>query len=301
MLQILQSPAPVTPAALDGTFRGMTALTDGGYALVWDTNTGETAQGDVLVRIYNADGAARGGSVTLADTNSGKPEVMQLAGGEIVVVYERTVPDGTTYHMQRIGADATAQGAPVLLQTSDVAVSGGASVSPRPDGGFTMSFEDLDADRIGLFARRFEADGTPMGAAVPVNTVTDGLQTLADLEVLPDGGHAVIWTTGEPSDDPDVALRLFGADGAARTAETIAASQSADNQVLAQLGVLDGGRIASRCGSRFGEAAGTDRAVIRLFDTDGTPLTDDFYTVTDGIDVSDLPAVTARRATAVLP
>lgn len=62
-----------------------------------------------------------------------------------------------------------------------------------------QSWEDVgDRSSMGIYARRFEADGTPLGAAMLVNTTTVGNQSKPAVAVSAGGNFVVVWQAEKP-------------------------------------------------------------------------------------------------------
>lgn len=88
------------------------------------------------------------------------------------------------------------------------------------NGDFVIAWEavgDLDGDEVGVFARRFAADGTPQGAEFQVNTYTTGYQDRPSVGCGPAGEFVVAWQDDDPS--THVKARLFDDTGAPVTGE----------------------------------------------------------------------------------
>ena len=64
-----------------------------------------------------------------------------------------------------------------------------------PDGSFVVVWESYrqDGSANGIFTRRFEPDGTPVGGDLQVNLTTTGEQDDADITRLADGSFVVVW------------------------------------------------------------------------------------------------------------
>ncbi len=82
------------------------------------------------------------------------------------------------------------------------------------DGRLVIVWQGLDTDRRGIYAQRFEADGTPLGNAIPVNSVTDGEQYGPAVAINDAGNFVVAWASeGMDSDGYAVVRRRFRWDG----------------------------------------------------------------------------------------
>lgn len=77
-----------------------------------------------------------------------------------------------------------------------------------------------DGDKAGVFARRFAADGTPLGADLGLTVTTDEEQTLSDLAALPNGGFVAVWGSDD-GQGPGAWVRLFDAEAQPTSGEIL--------------------------------------------------------------------------------
>jgi len=91
------------------------------------------------------------------------------------------------------------------------------SVSADALGSFVVVWDDFGQTNFAadVFARRYDASGTPAGAEFVVNSFTTGLQAFAKVASQPGGGFVVVWTSIQPVIGADVFGRRFDAAGTA--------------------------------------------------------------------------------------
>ena len=77
-------------------------------------------------------------------------------------------------------------------------------VASDEQGNFVVTWwgDYQDGSSYGVFARRFQADGTQLGPEFRLNTYTTGQQWFPDLAVAPDGGFVAAWVDGYQSGSP---------------------------------------------------------------------------------------------------
>ena len=136
-----------------------------------------------------------------------------------------------------LAREAAAQtiGQPIRLHSADQRVNvvtvgvqqlrpgGGGTVatlapsSALPDGGFVVAWQSpsQDGNGLGVFARRFDVNGTPLDVAdIQVNVTTHNDQYDATVAGRPDGGFVVTWVSrAQAGDGPGIFVRRFAADG----------------------------------------------------------------------------------------
>ncbi|MBC7986536.1 MAG: tandem-95 repeat protein [Sphingomonadaceae bacterium] len=114
--------------------------------------------------------------------------------------------------------DITPLGSETLVNGAAAGAQKGASIAMLEGGGRAIVWSAPDANNDGIFARLFDADGTPIGPEFAVNTSTPGAQASPAIAALEGGGFVVTWNT-PVAGVSEVHARLFGSDGAPLTAE----------------------------------------------------------------------------------
>jgi hypothetical protein len=159
----------------------------GEFVVVWLRPS--TSQ--LLGQRFDASGGFLGSEFQVNSTNTtagGAPDVDVDAVGNFVVgwtsAYEAFV--------QRFAADGTRQGTEFRFPL----FHGRLRLSRSAGGSFVTTWPGASpGGPTGILARRFDAAGTPVGSEFLVNGVTTGTQGFPDVDVAPDGGFVVTWTT----------------------------------------------------------------------------------------------------------
>jgi len=128
----------------------------------------------------------------------------------------------------------------VLKQAFPVALGNLSSsrVAFRPDGGFTVVWQDASSGQSDILARHYGANGDPfLGLAQPsgnaflVNTFTSGDQSLPSVDFSRRGEFVVAWTSpGSDNSSNAVAFRRYLADGSADGDDRVANTFTLGNQ-----------------------------------------------------------------------
>ncbi len=118
----------------------------------------------------------------------------------------RTVFD---IYAQRFDAAGTAQGGEFRVNTTTADSQFSPSVAMDASGEFVVVWTSnlQDGSGYGVYAQRYDANGTPAGAEFRVNTSTVDNQQFATVAMAPNGGFVVSWTTGVGSARPRVCGR----------------------------------------------------------------------------------------------
>jgi len=120
------------------------------------------------------------------------------------------------------------------------------------DGSYVIAFRAQDANGDGVFFRKFDFDGTPVGDDVAVNTSTTGDQRQPYVAALADGGFVVAYHSTDfvgawPSDGSwDVKLQRFDNSGSKVGGEVVVNSTTGGEQRMPHvLGTSDGGFVVT--------------------------------------------------------
>ena len=121
------------------------------------------------------------------------------------------------------------------------------AVVQNTDGGFFVTWETTGADGVGseIFARAFDADGSPVAGEFRVNAHTEGTQAAPSMGALDEGrGFFVAWESQDQDGDGlGVFAQQFDSDGNALGA-TVIAGTDADDTLRAEGStdeILEGG------------------------------------------------------------
>lgn len=203
------------------------ALASGGWMVFWTEkhahvrrdffhNVTRVLDATVLAQRLAADGTRVGGPVPVAQRTAGlqaEPVAIALPDG-VAVAWKRVGGSGAELAVRVIGRDGRPRG-------NEVAVGGGgplvgaASLAAGYDGGFVLAYESGTPADLDAFARRFAADGRPLGPAFLVAGLAGNQRRPT---VLPDGdgGYLAIWQ-GWTGEDRRSAIygRFFDGEGVA--------------------------------------------------------------------------------------
>ncbi|WP_208280319.1 DUF4214 domain-containing protein [Massilia oculi] len=248
-----------TGAHADAAMPDLALLQDGAFALAWREG------GQVAVRQFDADGAARGAVETFGALGTAySPQV--VAHGDGYAVSWGEIGDGNVY-LARSGA------APVAVNGDGMAASDSTG-APLPgmtalaDGGFVVAWDSYANNPIGfassdIFFQRYDEAGQPAGGITQVNTdyaITGRFD--AQVTALADGGFVVAWQAGD-FDGNGIYGRRFDAAGNALDVSEFAINElrQGDQARPALSALADGGFAAAWVDT---QADGAGRIETRL-------------------------------------
>ena len=255
------------------------ATSSGGFVVTWyhdGASAGNTENSDVFFQRYDAAGLALGVETRanpggLGTNTQWQPGIAWNADGSgFVVVWTDSLGDGsgTGVFGQRFNASGTTVGGRFQVNSSTESTQDMPSVAALKGGGFIVVWESegQDLSSTGIYAQRFAADGTKVGAEFRVNTNITGQQLDPHVAATENGGWVVTWTdTNNPSDNSSYGIfaQQYNAAGQAIDHETrVNGYTFSTQQTPAITSMADGGFIVAYAG------------VISSGDGDGDSLPD---------------------------
>ncbi len=206
--------------------RGATAVdSDGDYVVVYTANIAGVDR--VVVRMFDADGTAVTDPFQIS-TVPGEQRYATVdldADGDFVVTWTN-YDGGDADVYARLLSSEVQGGLPTPMsgafrvnaytdhnqKWSDVALD--------PDGDFVVTWSSYGQEEggnlgsgYGVYARRFNRFGFPLGGEFQVNVTTGGNQRNATVDMADGGSFVLAWTSDQNGVGNDVIARLFEADG----------------------------------------------------------------------------------------
>ncbi len=175
----------------------------GGFVVAWQ---GDDAGGDagIFAQRFGDDGLFAGPELLVNTVTTGaqvQSDVAMAADGRFVVVWHGPDADSDGVY----GRWYDAQGQPLASEQPLNTVTSGlqrtAAVAMAADGRAVVVWRsaNLDGGGAGIAMRRYDAQGTPTGPEVVVNTTVAGSQNSPHVAMAEDGRFVVVWL----SDDID--------------------------------------------------------------------------------------------------
>jgi hypothetical protein len=173
--------------------------------VVYSGPSAADADGGVLGRRSDSAGAGGPGEDeflinTYTTGQQGDADACAGTDGSFVVVWNSEEQDGDGFGMfaRRFDADAAALGPEFQVNTYTIGGQAFGRVCCAVDGSFTVAWTDLDGldgQFSGVFARRFNSTGSPLGDQYQVNTYTSSSSTVTSVACDAGGRTVVVWQT----------------------------------------------------------------------------------------------------------
>lgn len=201
----------------DQIYHEITALTDGGFLVSWQSANQDGSGYGIYAQRYNMDGSARGGEfqINTSTTNDQRdPAITALTDGGFLVSWTNANQDNSDWdiYAQRFNSDGTMQGGEFRINTITASFQSYSSITALADGGFVASWES----GRNIHAQRFDANGNPVQSVIelsPLNTETNQAPVLNSslINQAIKFGNALNYSAGTVFSDPDGDVLSFSA------------------------------------------------------------------------------------------
>lgn len=258
------------------------AATNGaGMLLVAWHGPGLDAEG-IFARLFHQLGAAMTDEFPVNATVEGQqlyPSVAGSEAGTFVVVWESRQADAAgkvgTIRGQLFDGHATPLGSEISIdaQTRDARYP---NVAMDAAGGFVVTW--LQAQTMNaVMARRFDANGVPLGEPFQVNEVTFASITQPAVAMSPSGDFVIVWD-GDPNraGDDDVHGRCFDPNGMPQTGQFTVTSLCEGAQQYPRVAIDDANAFVVVWQHDHGDPNLATDVWARRFDAAGSPQGEQF-------------------------
>lgn len=226
-------------------------LASGGFAVAFQYGYAATSVYEIDHQLLDSGSqfvASFGSELRANTTSTGdqqQPTMAALTGGGYVVAWQSYPQDGSGYgiYFRRYGADGAPAGTETLANTTTALSQRFPAATGLLSGGFVVAWQSPDGDGDGIFAQRFDANGTPVGTETRINDAIATTQSAPAIGSLQDGGYVVTWT-GADASGSGIWQRRVSADGMPVGSDALANTTTANTQTdSAVAGLADGGHV----------------------------------------------------------
>lgn len=291
-------------------------LPGGGFVVVWSSSGGSVVPEDpswgVVARRFDGSGMPldpvefRVNDYTTSDQTL--PRVAADASGRFVVAWTSAGSFGSddeapSIQARRYGSDGQPLDVEFQVNTYTTSWQSRPAVAATPAGDFVVVWNSYrsggtDTSGYSIQARRFQADGEPLGDDFQVNTYTTDLQLSPAVAIDSSGRFVVAWASGNPAapDSWEIRARRFDADGQPAGDDFEVSSHDPDEGLFGPEVALDStGSMVVAWTSRGSPGDDGDGLSVqaRLFDASGVPRGDQFQVNSYTTSYQALPSVDA--------
>ena len=235
---------------------------------------------DIFAKCYGADGKPlndkfRVNNVT--ENNQYSPAIASLANGDFVVSWSSDQNHTGNIFARRYRAEGEPLGDEFCVNSTPAYYFADPSVTGLSDGGFVVcggSYEE--GYGAGIHARRFGADGKPLGSEFRVNSNRELHQEASHVIALTNGGFVICWeTSGKDGSNHRMWALCYGADGQPVGDEFCVSTHKEDwESMLHVSGLSNGGFVA--CWASWDLASPGSRIYAQRFQANGNRVGGEF-------------------------
>ena len=178
----------------------ITALIDGGFLVTWMSDGQDGSFEGIYAQRYDANGVVQDSEFqvnTYTTNEQTVPSIAALTDGGFVVTWSSLGQDGSFegIYAQRYDSNGAAQGSEFRVNTTTTDWQYYPSITALADGGFVVTWTSngQDGSGEGIYAQRYDANGTAQGSEFRVNPTTAHPQSSPSITALADGGFVVTW------------------------------------------------------------------------------------------------------------
>lgn len=224
---------------------GIATASDGAFVITFG---GPDADGSgVFFRRYNSSGTPQGGEVAANTTTAGTQDDARVAmrpNGDFAIVWESPDGDSDGIVLRLFAANGTPLTGEISVNTTTAGDQGDPAVAVDKFGRVVVVWDSANQDGsgAGVYARRFDAAGSPLTGEIQVNTFTTGDQDTPRVSSAPGGNFVVVWESrDQDGEDDGIYGQRFRADNSKRGPEFRANTTTVGNQDDPVVGVgVDG-------------------------------------------------------------
>jgi hypothetical protein len=272
-----------TATLFNQKFPSMASNDTGAFVVVWQSFQEDGAGYGVFGQRFDASGALSGSQfqVNTYTTNDQRyPSVAVDGSSGFVVVWQSYGQDGSGYGVfGRLYDDLGAPAGPEFqLNVYTTGNQRYPTLAIDAAGNFVVAWQSVGQDGSvnGIFARRFDNAGSPLGNEFQVNTYTTGQQLYAAVAANAGGDFVVVWHSyGQDGDERGIFGQRFDNTGAAAGPEFQVNSYTTGDQFYPRVAMDGAGEFAVVWESQA--PTGSYYTVFdRHFDASGAPRGNDF-------------------------
>ncbi len=185
----------------------------GRFVVAW--MDGRSGDWNVFCQRLNSQGQILGQNiqVTTDAADQWSADVSCGVNGDFVVTWDDARNGNWDVYGQRYAADGTPNGQNFKVNDDGgSADQTGSGVAVNKHGEFIVVWSDHRSGEDEVYARRYDAAGTPQGASFRLNDVSTGSQSGPSIEARPDGGYWAAWADAR-SGDPDIFCQRLDRNG----------------------------------------------------------------------------------------
>ncbi len=231
---------------------------------------------------------------TRTSSNQANPVIAADASGNFVVVWNSYFSSRSNeIFSRRFGADGSPIGSEFQINTTTSGNQKEPSVAMDAGGNFVVAWYGPGEDKEDIFARRFNANGQPLGSESRVNTYTNDKQLYPRVAMDNDGGFIIVWESRNIPGQSSKAVcgQLYDSTGSSIGPEFVINEEASDSRYP---------DVAMDAEGNFAVVWMRDKSsnsiIARLYNADGTAKTEPFEVSTIRFSSITQPSIAMNKA-----
>jgi len=270
-----------------------------GYVVVWQSpgyNPSFPLEAGIFGQYFDYAGKPVGGEflVSAVDNFGFKSDPAVIGGpdGTFTVSWTSFDTSSTGVYQRSFGYAGFPLGAATPVNTTTQGSQEDQQMARLVDGGHVVTWGSSDSDPAfsGVFARRYDAAGQPVGNDFRVSTSPTGFSSAPSVAALAGNGYVVAWTAIGP-DNNDIFLQRIASDGTRDGGEILVNTTTAGSQRSPSVAVLnDGSYVVAWTSTTPDSSSSAVRG--QRYDANGVAKGGEFL-ITDHLPSAGRPDITA--------
>ncbi|MBL6974346.1 MAG: putative metal-binding motif-containing protein [Deltaproteobacteria bacterium] len=171
---------------------------DNRFMVVWQADGGAVGFKNIMLRMFEANGTPVADESMVNANPDGMyqyPDVSVYGDDKFVVAWDFVQGSDVDLYARRFNSNGTPNGTEFKLNSHTPSEQFGTKVGAMADGRMvvTWSSSGQDGSGMGIFARRYGSNGSPLAAEFQVNEYYTGDQTTPAVATQDDGSFVVLW------------------------------------------------------------------------------------------------------------
>lgn len=140
---------------------------------------------------------------TYLESKQQSPRIAKDSNGNFVVVWQSWLQDGSSWgiYAQRYSREGVPMGSEISVNSTTAGEQSLPDVAMDAQGNFIVTWQSAPSgtQNYGIYARRFDLTGSPMGSEFQVNTCRTGGQQFPAVAMDSDGDAVIVWDSTDSS------------------------------------------------------------------------------------------------------
>jgi len=254
---------------------------DGKFVVTWQS-TGQDGDGsyaNIYAQKYNADGTPNGSEfrVNTYTTNTQQYPAVAIANdGRFVITWESIGQDSNgNIYAQKYNADGSVNGSEFLVNiyTANNQKYSSIAMNKSTDN-FVISWEgEGTGDSYGIYAQKYNADGSVNGSQFLVNSYTTSSQGNSSVTMAIDGKFIISWDGQGTGDTTGIFAKRYNSDGSSNGSQFLVNTFTTNSQVGSSVAMADDGKfvVIWKSYGQDGDIASELNIYAQKYNSDGSP------------------------------